>query len=266
MNESKPLSSQPADQRIGIKRLEGKIALITGGSSGLGLATAKLFIAEGAFVFITGRRQQELDAASRVLGPNAMPIRGDIAKLSDLDNMLEIIRAQKGRIDVLFANAGVGEYSPLGTITEAQFDRTFGINVKGTLFTVQKSLALMANGSSIVLNSSIAGVKGQPAFSVYSASKAALRALARSWIVDLKERQIRVNVVSPGVVPTPGYEFLGLTPQQMSEFIETQSALIPIGRVGKPEEVASAVLFLASKESSYINGIELLVDGGVTQI
>lgn len=266
MDDVQPLSGKSTDHRIGVKRLEGKIALITGGSSGIGLATAKLFVAEGAFVFITGRRQEELDIAAAALGPNAMAIRGDIARLADLDSTLELVRSHKARLDILFANAGVGEFAPIGAISEAHFDKTFGVNVRGTLFTVQKSLALMPNGASIVLNASIAGVKGLPAFSVYAASKAALRSLARSWIVDLKERRIRVNVVSPGTVPTPGYNGLGLTAQQMSEFLQAQGSATPLGRVGKPEEVANAVLFLASAESSYINGAELFVDGGFAQI
>lgn len=265
MNDAETLSGTPAG-RAGLARLKGKIALITGGSSGIGLATAKLFVAEGAFVFITGRREEELEVASAALGPNAMAIRGDIARIPDLDRTLETVRSQKGRLDVLFANAGVGEFAPIGAITEAHFDKTFGVNVRGTLFTVQKSLALMPDGSSIVLNASIAGAKGLPAFSVYSASKAALRSLARSWIVDLKERRIRVNVVSPGTVPTPGYDSLGLTSQQMSDFLQAQGSATPLGRVGTPEEVANAVLFLASAESSYINGAELFVDGGFAQI
>ncbi|WP_426612802.1 SDR family oxidoreductase [Bradyrhizobium sp. McL0616] len=252
--------------RIGLKRLEGKIALITGGSSGIGLSTAKLFVAEGAFVFVTGRRQEELDAASAVLGPNAMAIRGDIASIPDLDRTVDTIRSRKGRLDILFANAGIGEFAPLGSISESHFDKTFTVNVRGTLFTVQKSLALMPDGSSIVLNASIAGVKGLPAFSVYAASKAALRALARSWIVDLKERRIRVNVISPGTVPTPGYDGLGLTPQEMPNFIQAAASATPLGRVGTPEEIARAVLFLASADSSYVNGAELFVDGGFAQI
>lgn len=252
--------------RIGLKRLEGKIALITGGSSGIGLSTAKLFVAEGAFVFVTGRRQEELDAASAVLGPNAMAIRGDIASIPDLDRTVDTIRSRKGRLDILFANAGIGEFAPLGSISESHFDKTFTVNVRGTLFTVQKSLALMPDGSSIVLNASIAGVKGLPAFSVYAASKAALRALARSWIVDLKERRICVNVISPGTVPTPGYDGLGLTPQEMPNFIQAAASATPLGRVGTPEEIARAVLFLASADSSYVNGAELFVDGGFAQI
>ena len=175
-------------------------------------------------------------------------------------------RLHKGRIDILFANAGLGDLVPLGAITEAHFDKTFDVNVKGTLFTVQKALPLMPKGSSIVLNASMVSIKGMPAFSVYAASKAALRSFARTWIVDLKDRQIRVNVVSPGTVPTPGYDQLGLTKEQMTGFIASQAAVIPLGRVGIPDEIAKAVLFLASDESSFVNGIELFVDGGMAQI
>src|SRR6478672_7500115 len=187
-------------------RLSGKIALITGGSSGIGLETAKLFAKEGAFVFITGRRQAELEKAVAAIGSNAKGIRGDIANLSDLERLFEEIKEIKGRLDILFANAGLGEFAPLGTITEAHFDKTFGVNVRGTLFTVQKALPLMGEGSAIVLNSSIAAIKGTPAFSVYAATKAAIRSFARGWSVDLRDRKIRVNAVSPGTVPTPAYD------------------------------------------------------------
>lgn len=247
-------------------RLKNKIAVITGASSGIGLATAKLFAAEGAFVFITGRRQEELDSAVAAIGPSAKGIRGDIANLTDLDRLFEQIKREKGRIDILFANAGLGEFMPLGAITEAHFDRAFDVNVKGTLFTVQKALPLMSKGSSIVLNASMVSIKGLPAFSVYAATKAAIRSFARSWIVDLKDRQIRVNVVSPGTVPTPGYDNLGMTKAQMDGFIASQNAAIPLGRVGRPDEVARAVLFLVSDDSSFINGVELFIDGGLAQI
>jgi NAD(P)-dependent dehydrogenase (short-subunit alcohol dehydrogenase family) len=247
-------------------RLKGKVAVVTGGSSGIGRATAKLFATEGAFVFITGRRQDELDSAVAEIGRSAIGIRGDIANLADLDRLFHRIETDKGRIDILFANAGVGDLVPLGAITETHFDKTFDVNVKGTLFTVQKALPLMPKGSSIVLNASMVSIKGMPAFSVYAASKAALRSFARTWIVDLKDRQIRVNVVSPGTVPTPGYDQLGLTKEQMTGFIASQAAVIPLGRVGIPDEIAKAVLFLASDESSFVNGIELFVDGGMAQI
>lgn len=203
-------------------RLDGKVALITGGSSGIGLETAKLFTSEGACVFVTGRRESELKAAETAMGPCVRGIRGDIADLGDLDRLFQTIKDEKGFIDILFANAGLGEFAPLGEITEAHFDNTFDINVKGTLFTVQKALPLMRQGSSIVLNASVASIKGFPAFSVYGASKAAIRSFARSWSMDLKGRQIRVNVVSPGTVPTPGYDNFNLTKEQMASFLKAQ--------------------------------------------
>ena len=249
------------------KKLQGKIALITGGSSGLGLATAQRFAAEGARVFVTGRRQAELDAALPLIGPDAVAVQGDIAKLSDLDRLYAIIKEKAGRLDVLFANAGGGEFLPLGQITEAHFDKYFGINVKGTLFTVQKMLPLMPDGAVIVLNGSMVSVKGLPAFSVYAASKAAVRSFARTWSVDLKERRIRVNVVAPGTVVTPGYKSeLGMTDEQIKQFDAQAAASTPLGRTGTPDEIAKAVLFLASDDSSYVTGIELFVDGGAAQI
>ena len=247
-------------------RLRGKVAVVTGGSSGIGLATAKLFAAEGAFVFITGRRQDELTQLSWQLAQAPSPSAATL-QISPISTAYSSkSKHDKGRIDILFANAGLGEFAPLGAITETHFDKTFDVNVKGTLFTVQKALPLMPRGSSIVLNASIASIKGLPAFSVYAATKAALRSFARSWIVDLKDSQIRVNVVSPGTIPTPGYDSLGLTKEQMAGFIDAQNAATPLGRVGRPEEVAKAVLFLASDESSYVNGVELFVDGGLAQI
>ena len=249
-----------------MQRLSGKIALITGGSSGIGLATAKLFVAEGALVIITGRRERELNAAVAELGEAASGVQGDAGELADLNGLFAQIRATHGRLDIVFANAGVGEFVPLGNITEEHFDRTFDVNVKGTLFMVQEALRLMPDGASIVLNASIASIKGLPAFSVYSASKAAVRSFARGWAVDLKARNIRVNAISPGTVPTPGYDKLGLSPEQMRGFLASQSVAIPLGRVGSVEEIAKAVLFLASDESSYVNGIELFVDGGISQI
>jgi NAD(P)-dependent dehydrogenase (short-subunit alcohol dehydrogenase family) len=247
-------------------RLKGKVALVTGGNSGIGLATAKRFAAEGALVFIAGRRQAELDAASATIGQGAIAIRCDIANLADLDRLYEQIETRTDRIDILFANAGLGEFAPIGAITEAHFDKTFDVNVKGTLFTVQKALPLMRPGSSIILNASITSIKGPAAFSVYAATKAALRSFARSWIVDLRNRQIRVNVISPGTVPTPGYDSFHLTEEQMAGFLNAQSAVTPLGRLGRPEEIASAVLFLASDDSSFVNGVELFVDGGQAQI
>lgn len=248
-------------------KLSGKIALVTGGSSGLGFATAMRFLAEGAYVFITGRRQAELDAAVKELGSNVTAIRGDISSLADLDRLFAIIKEQKGRLDVLFANAGLGEFAPLGQITEAHFDKTFGINVKGTLFTVQKGLPLMPDGAAIVMNASMVSSKGLPAFSVYAATKAALRSFARTWAVDLKDRKIRVNVISPGTVVTPAYKNeLGLSDKQIEEFTAQAAAVTPLGRAGTPDEIAKAVVFLASDDSSFITGIELFVDGGAAQI
>jgi NAD(P)-dependent dehydrogenase (short-subunit alcohol dehydrogenase family) len=247
-------------------RLSDKVALITGGTSGIGLATAKRFVAEGAFVFITGRRQAELDAAAASLGANASGIRGDVSSLPDLDHIYANIREKRGRLDVLFANAGGGNLAPLGQITEEQFDATFGTNVRGLLFTVQKALPLMSSGGSIILNASTAASIGTPAFSVYSATKAAVRSFARNWTLDLKGTGIRVNAVSPGVVPTPGYDLLGLTKEQIQGFIDMQATNIPLGRVGTPDEVGKAVVFLASDDSSFINGIELFVDGGMAQV
>lgn len=248
------------------QRLAQKIALITGGNSGIGLGTAKCFIAEGAYVFVTGRRQAELDAAVAMLGPNSFGIRGDVSKLPDLDRIYETIRSKKGRLDVLFANAGGGQLAPLGEISEEHFDTTFNTNVRGLLFTVQKALPLMSTGSSIVLNASTTTAMGTPAFSVYSATKAAVRSFARNWTLDLKGRGIRVNAISPGVVPTPGYDLLGLTKEQIQGFVDVQVQTIPLGRVGTPEEIGRAVVFLASSDSSFVNGIELFVDGGMAQI
>jgi NAD(P)-dependent dehydrogenase (short-subunit alcohol dehydrogenase family) len=248
------------------QKLAGKIALVTGGSSGIGLATAKRFASEGAHVFITGRRQAELDAAASELGADGTAIRSDVADLADLDRLFETVEQQKGRLDVLFANAGGGSVAPLGQITEEQFDKTFHTNVRGLLFTVQKALPLMPSGSSIVLNASTTSIKGTPGLSVYSATKAAVRSFARNWTLDLKERKIRVNAVSPGVVPTPGYDLMGLTKEQLQGFVDFMVATIPLGRAGTADEIAKAVVFLASDDSSFVNGIELFVDGGMAQI
>jgi NAD(P)-dependent dehydrogenase (short-subunit alcohol dehydrogenase family) len=247
-------------------RLAGKIALVTGGNSGIGLATAQRFVSEGAYVFITGRRQPELDAAVKLIGSEVTGIRSDVSNLADLDRVYTAIESEKGRLDILFANAGGGSLAPLGQITEEHFDKTFNTNVRGLLFTVQKALPLMPPGSSIILNASITSIKGTPAFSVYSATKAAVRSFARNWTLDLKERKIRVNAISPGVVPTPGYDLMGLTKEQVQAFVDVQVAAIPLGRVGAPDEIAKAVVFLASDDSSFVNGIELFVDGGGAQI
>jgi len=240
-------------------KLEGKVAVITGGTTGIGLATAKLFVREGAYVFITGRRQKELDEAVKVIGSNVSGIQGDIAKPADLDRLYETVSAH-GRIDIVFANAGVAEFAPLGSITEAHFDKLFNINVRGTLFTVQKALPLMNDGGSIILTGSVAGVKGTPAFGVYGATKAALRCLVRSWTMELKDRRIRSNVVSPGPIDTPVLD------QLPADAIAKMVSTIPMGRMGEADEVAKAALFLASDDSSFITGIELFVDGGREQI
>lgn len=249
------------------KKLEGKIALVTGGSSGLGLATAQRFAREGARVFITGRRSDELDKAINQIGNEAVAVQGDISNLADLDRLYEVIKQRAGRLDVLFANAGGGEFAPLGEISESHVDKWLGINIKGTLFTVQKALPLMPVGASIILNGSMVSIKGLPAFSVYAATKAAIRSFARTWSVDLRQRQIRVNVVAPGTVVTPGYKHsLGLTDEQIKEMELQAAAMAPLGRAGTPDEIAKSVLFLACDDSSYINGIELFVDGGAAQI
>ena len=249
-----------------MKKLEGKVAVITGGNSGIGLATAQRFAAEGAHVFITGRRQGELDAAVRDIGKNVTGVQGDVSKLADLDRLYAAVKQQQGRIDVLFANAGGGELAPLGGISEEHFDKAFRVNVKGLLFTVQKALPLFQDGGSIILNASIAGSKGMEAFSVYSAAKAAVRSFARSWTVDLKHRKIRVNAISPGPIETPGYSNLGLSEEQIKEFKTAVVAAVPMGRMGSADEVAKAALFLASDDSSYVTGTELFVDGGMAQI
>src|SRR5436305_4303963 len=221
-----------------MSKLEGKVAVITGGNSGMGLATAQRFVAEGAYVFITGRRQSELDAAVKQIGKNVTGVQGDVSNLADLDRLYAVVKQQKGRIDIVFANAGGGEFAPLGAITEEHFDNTFNRNVKGLLFTVQKALPLLQDGSSIILNASIAGSKGLEAFSVYSATKAAVRSFARTWTVDLKSRGIRVNAISPGPIDTPGINNMGLTGEQTEEFKKNIVATEPMGRMGDPDEIA----------------------------
>ena len=247
-------------------KLEGKIALVTGGSSGIGLATAKQFIAEGAFVYITGRRQAELDSAAATLGSHSRAVRADASKLADLDALFKQIKQDKGRLDVLFVNAGGGSFAPIGEITEEQFDQTFNTNVKGVLFTVQKALPLIPRGGAVVLNASIVSVQGSPNFSVYSASKAAVRSFARGWTNDLKSSGIRVNVVSPGPIDTPGLSGLAQDEEQKKALYAQLAADVPLGRLGRPEEIAKAAVFLASDDASYIAGIELFVDGGTVQV
>jgi NAD(P)-dependent dehydrogenase (short-subunit alcohol dehydrogenase family) len=244
---------------------EGKIAVVTGGNSGIGLATAQRLVGEGAYVFITGRRQPELDAAVKLIGKNVTAVQGDVSNLADLDRLYATVKQQKGRIDILFANAGLGEFAPLGSITEAHYDKTFNANVKGLLFTVQKALPLLVDGASVILNASIVSIKGIPAFSVYSATKAAIRSFARTWTVDLKDRKIRVNVVSPGPIETPAIDRLAET----AGGDQLKAGLIsgvPMGRMGTSDEIAKAVSFLASDDASFITGIELFVDGGMAQI
>jgi NAD(P)-dependent dehydrogenase (short-subunit alcohol dehydrogenase family) len=247
-------------------KLADKIALVTGGSSGIGLATARQFILEGAFVYITGRRQTELDTAVESLGAQARGIRADVSNLADLDALYAQIQREKGRLDVVFVNAGGGSFAPIGQISEEQFDQTFDTNVKGVLFTVQKALPLIPDGGSIVLNASIVSVQGTPNFSVYSASKAAVRSFARTWTSDLKHRKIRVNVVSPGPIDTPGLSGLAQNEEQKNALYAQLAADVPLGRVGRPEEIAKAAVFLASDDASYIAGIELFVDGGTVQV
>ena len=247
-------------------KLEGKIALVTGGSSGIGLATAKRFVAEGAYVFITGRREEELSVAVKAVGRNVTGIRGDVSNLGDLDRLFDQVKRAKGRLDVLFANAGVAKYAPLGNITEEVYDSIFDVNVKGVLFTVQKALPLLPDGASVILNASIVASKGLAANSVYSATKAAVRSFARTWTTDLKERRIRVNAVSPGSTDTPGLNDLLASSPVGEERRKMISAIVPLGRFGTPDEIARAVVFLASDDSSYITGTELFVDGGFAQV
>jgi NAD(P)-dependent dehydrogenase (short-subunit alcohol dehydrogenase family) len=247
-------------------KLEGKVALITGGNSGIGLATAKQFVNEGAYVFITGRREAELAAAKKQIGKNVTAIQGDVSNLDDLDRLFAQIKKEKGKIDIVFANAGVAKYAPLGTITEDFFDSIFDINVKGVLFTVQKSLPLLRDGGSIILNASIVGSKGLSSNSVYSATKAAVRSFARTWTTDLKDRRIRVNAVSPGPIDTPGLSELLASSETGEQRKKMISDTVPLGRFGRPEEIAKAVVFLASDDASYVTGIELFVDGGFAQV
>ncbi|WP_375469086.1 SDR family NAD(P)-dependent oxidoreductase [uncultured Nostoc sp.] len=242
-------------------KLDGKVAVITGGTSGMALASAKLFVEEGAYVFITGRRQEKVDEAVDLIGRNVTGVQGDAANLDDLDRLFDQVKREKGRIDVLFASAGSGESAKLGDITEEHFDAVFGLNTRGTLFAVQKALPLFNDGGSILMTGSIASVKGFPTFGVYSASKAALRSFARTWLNELKDRRIRVNVLSPGQIQTPIQEQL-FDAKTIRQF----ESLIPRGKMGRPEEIATVALFLASDDSSFVNGVELSVDGGTSAI
>jgi len=247
-------------------KLKEKVALITGGNSGIGLATAKRFVREGAYVFITGRRQKELDTAIKEIGENVTAVQGDVSNLADLDRLFAQIKKEKGKLDIVFANAGVAKYAPLGKITEDFYDSIFNINVKGLLFTVQKALPLLRDGGSIILNASIVASKGLSSNSVYSASKAAVRSFARTWTTDLKDRLIRVNAVSPGATDTPGLKELLASSETGQERQKMISETVPLGRLGTPDEIAKAVVFLASDDASYITGAELFVDGGIAQV
>jgi NAD(P)-dependent dehydrogenase (short-subunit alcohol dehydrogenase family) len=247
-------------------KLEGKIALITGGNSGIGLATATEFVNEGAYVFITGRRDAELAAAVKEIGRNLTGIQGDVSNLGDLDRLFAQIKREKGKLDIVFANAGVAKFAPFGMITEEVYDAIFDINVRGLLFTVQKALPLLPDGASIILNASIVASKGMPANSVYSATKAAIRSFARTWTTDLKDRHIRVNAVSPGSIDTPGLSNLLASSETGQQRLKMISNAVPLGRLGKPIEIAKAVVFLASDDSSYVTGTELFVDGGFAQV
>jgi NAD(P)-dependent dehydrogenase (short-subunit alcohol dehydrogenase family) len=242
-------------------KLAGKIAVVTGGSAGIGLAAARRFAEEGAHVFITGRRQRELDAAAKAIGPNVTAVKADAASTADIEGLMEAVKSIKGRIDVLFANAGIYEFTPLGTITEATYNKIFDVNVKGVLFTVQQALPIMSDGGSIILTGSVAGSKGFEAGTVYAATKAAIRSFARSWTMDLKARRIRVNVLSPGPIQTPGFDVFA--DKDVKAFMQS---LVPLDRLGTVDDVANAALFLASDDSSYVAGIELFVDGGAAQV
>lgn len=243
------------------RKLENKVAVITGATSGMALATAKLFVAEGAYVYITGRRQEQLDAAVKAIGSNVTGVQGDSGNLADLDRLFETVKKEKGRIDVLYASAGVGHWTEtIETITPEEYTRVFDVNVKGTIFTVQKALPLLSEGASIIMTGSIAGVKGLPGMGVYSASKAALRSFARTWTLELQSRKIRVNVISPGSIDTATFD--GISQEVRDVF----TSKIPMGRFGESEEIASTALFLASSDSSYITGAELFVDGGLAQV
>lgn len=249
-----------------MSKLGGRVALITGGNGGIGLATAKEFVKEGAYVLITGRRAPQLATAVEQIGDNVTAVQGDVSNLVDLDRLYQQIKREKGKLDVLFANAGVARYARLGDITEDFYDSIFSVNVKGVLFTVQKALPLLADGASIILNSSIVASKGFSANSVYSATKAAIRSFARTWTTDLKDRHIRVNAISPGSIDTPGLNDLLASSETGQQRLKTIQAAVPLGRLGTSTEIAKAVVFLASDDSSYITGAEVFVDGGFAQV
>lgn len=246
-------------------KFEGKVVVITGGTSGIGLTAAQRFVSEGAHVFIVGRRQSELDAAVKLIGERVTGVQGDVSNLDDLDKLYHTVKQEKGHLDILCANAGIGSFLPLGQITEEQYDKTFDVNVKGTLFTIQKALPLFPDSTgSIIVTGSTAGTIGDPGFSVYGGTKAALRQMVRNWVMDLKGTGIRLNILSPGVVHTPAYK--DLFGESLNQVIESAHISIPLGRLGKTEEMANVMMFLASEESSYVNGIELFVDGGLAQV
>ena len=247
-------------------KLEGKIALVTGGSSGIGLATAQQFVKEGAFVYITGRRQSELDKAARTIGTSVKAVRGDASNLADLDRLFTQIKQEKGRLDIVFANAGQAKFVALNDVTEGLYNQIFDTNVKGVLFTVQKALPLIPDGGSIILNASVVSSKGMPAASVYSATKAAVRSFARTWTTDLKDRGIRVNAISPGPIETPIFDGFGESDKDRDGLKKQFASLVPLGRMGQPDEIAKAAAFLASNDASYVAGVELFVDGGLGQV
>jgi NAD(P)-dependent dehydrogenase (short-subunit alcohol dehydrogenase family) len=248
------------------RKLEGKVAVVTGGTTGIGLGIAQELAAEGATVFITGRRQEELATAVQAIGKSAIGVRGDVSNLADLDRLYDVVQQHASQIDIVVANAGGGSFQALGAITEQEYDKTFDINVKGTLFTVQKALPLLRDGASVILTSSTSTTRALPAFSVYAATKAAIRNFARHWILDLKDRKIRVNAISPGPIKTPGLQGLTSNDEQWRQFEQQLASQVPAGRIGDAREVGRAAVFLASEDSTFVNGIELFVDGGMAQI
>ena len=247
-------------------KLSGKVAVVTGGNSGIGLETARRFVAEGADVYITGRRQDALDEAVKSIGKCVTGVQGDVSNLKDLDRLYATVQKKSGRIDVLFANAGLGQFTSFGNVSEESFDLQFDVNVKGLFFTVQKALPLIVDGGTIILNGSIAGVKGLGPASAYNATKAAVRSFARTWTNELKDRGIRINTLSPGPIETPIFGKVGLTDEQISEFAGAITGLVPLGRIGTADEIAKAAVFLASDDSSFVTGIDLQVDGGLAQV